>query len=127
MARRHLPLPAAFREAAIALRAIARQNRKHGNDYRSALEELYRLAAILELLHSICRPASAARIQRASAGSFRRVRLYVANMGRAWPTKNCNFSQRRIAIGCAKFGVTRQCTPRLITSTVTSGMATRTS
>jgi hypothetical protein len=46
MAKRHLPLPAAFRQAAIPLRAIVRQNRKQGTDYRPVLQELYHLAAI---------------------------------------------------------------------------------
>lgn len=46
MAMRHLPLPAAFREAAISLRAIIRRNRKHKTDCEPALQELYRLAAI---------------------------------------------------------------------------------
>jgi hypothetical protein len=46
MARRHLPLPAAFQHAAISLRAIVRQNRKQGTDSRLALQELYHLAAI---------------------------------------------------------------------------------
>jgi hypothetical protein len=46
LAMRHLPLPAAFREAAISLRANIRQHRKQKTDYRVALEELYRLAAI---------------------------------------------------------------------------------
>jgi hypothetical protein len=46
MAKRHLPFPGAFREAAISLRAIIRRNRKQKTDCRSALEELYYLAAI---------------------------------------------------------------------------------
>ena len=46
MAMRHLPLPAAFREAAISLRAIIRRHRKHKTDCEPALQELYRLAAI---------------------------------------------------------------------------------
>jgi hypothetical protein len=46
MAKRHLPLPAAFREAAIALRAIITQNRKQNADYKTALNDLYHLAAI---------------------------------------------------------------------------------
>src|ERR1019366_1649406 len=49
MAKRHLPLPGAFRDAAISLRAIIRQNRKQKTDCLSALEELYRLAAIWSL------------------------------------------------------------------------------
>lgn len=46
MAKRHLPLPGAFSEAAIALRAIIRQARKQKAGYDSALKELYQLAAI---------------------------------------------------------------------------------
>jgi len=44
MPKRHLPLPAAFREAAVALRAIIRSSRKEKISYDGALEELYRLA-----------------------------------------------------------------------------------
>lgn len=46
MAKRHLPLPGAFRDAAISLRAIIRQSRRQKTDCSPALEELYRLAAI---------------------------------------------------------------------------------
>jgi hypothetical protein len=49
MARRHLPLPAAFREAAIALRSIIRAKRKAGKPLDSELRELHRLAAIASL------------------------------------------------------------------------------
>jgi hypothetical protein len=40
MAKRHLPLPGAFWQAAIALRDIIRQARKQKTDYLPALEEL---------------------------------------------------------------------------------------
>lgn len=46
MAKRNLPLPAAFREAAIALRAIIRQKRKLGKPFESELAELHHLAAV---------------------------------------------------------------------------------
>lgn len=46
MAKRHLPAPAAFREAALALRAIIRECRKQKTDFSAALTDLYRLAAI---------------------------------------------------------------------------------
>jgi hypothetical protein len=46
MARRHLPLPAAFREAAISLRTIVRKGRKEGTSWDAPLEDLYRIAAI---------------------------------------------------------------------------------
>jgi hypothetical protein len=49
MARRHLPLPAAFREAAIALRSIIRTKRKASEPFDSELRELHRLAAIASL------------------------------------------------------------------------------
>jgi hypothetical protein len=49
MAKRYLPLPAAFREAAIALRAIIRAKRKAGQPVDSELSELHRLAAIESL------------------------------------------------------------------------------
>jgi hypothetical protein len=46
IARRHLPLPAAWREMAIALRAMIKQARKEGGDFEPQLRELYQLAAI---------------------------------------------------------------------------------
>ena len=46
MAKRHLPLPAAFREAAIALRALIRARRKDGEPFESELRELHGWAAI---------------------------------------------------------------------------------
>lgn len=49
MAKRNLPLPAAFREAAIALRAIIRVKRKTGAPSEAELTELHRLAAIASL------------------------------------------------------------------------------
>jgi len=49
MAKRNLPLPAAFREAAIALRAIIRTKRKTGASFEAELSELHRLAAIASL------------------------------------------------------------------------------
>ena len=42
----NLPLPAAFREAAIALRALIRNKRKDGIDYEDELKLLYTLAAV---------------------------------------------------------------------------------
>ena len=59
VAKRHLPLPAAFREAAISLRAIIRKHKKEKGDFRQALEELYRLAAIWSF-----QPAYAPRLQQ---------------------------------------------------------------
>lgn len=41
----HLPLPAAYREAAIALRALIRNKRKQADDWESELATLYNLAA----------------------------------------------------------------------------------
>ncbi|HKC02762.1 MAG TPA: hypothetical protein VKC17_05600 [Sphingomicrobium sp.] len=49
MAKRNLPLPAAFREASIALRAIIRTKRKTGTPFEAELSELHRLAAIASL------------------------------------------------------------------------------
>lgn len=46
MALRHLPLPAAFREASIALRAMIRAKRKAKLPYDDELRQLHRLAAI---------------------------------------------------------------------------------
>lgn len=47
MAIRHLPLPGAFHQAAVALRTIIRDKRKQKSDYSSELGQLYHLAAIL--------------------------------------------------------------------------------
>ena len=49
MAKRNLPLPAAFREAAIALRAIIRDKRKLGEPFQGELLELHQLAAVASL------------------------------------------------------------------------------
>ena len=68
MAKRHLPLPGAFWQAAIALRDIIRQVRKQKTDYLSALEELYRLAAI----ESFCLPY-APRLQQPGYNVMARV------------------------------------------------------
>ncbi len=46
IAQRHLPLPAAWDEMAVALRAMIRGDRKEGRDPEAHLRELYRLAAI---------------------------------------------------------------------------------
>ena len=46
LAKRNLPLPAAFRETAISLRAIIRHQRKQMLDYGNPLKMLYRWAAI---------------------------------------------------------------------------------
>jgi hypothetical protein len=46
MAEEHLPLPAAFQEAAVALRAIVRAHRVSGGEYGEELERLHKLAAI---------------------------------------------------------------------------------
>lgn len=45
LAQRNLPLPGAFREAAIALRALIRQRRQAKEEYGGLLEALYQLAA----------------------------------------------------------------------------------
>lgn len=50
IARQHFPLPAAFREAAIALRALIRARRKAGEPFEDILEEFYRTAAQSDLL-----------------------------------------------------------------------------
>ena len=68
MAKRHLPLPAAFREAATSLRAIIRQNRTQKTDCRRALEELYLLATIW----SFCVPY-APRLQQPGYNVLERV------------------------------------------------------
>ncbi|SOB86779.1 hypothetical protein SAMN06297144_1888 [Sphingomonas guangdongensis] len=49
MALRHLPLPAAFREAAIALRAMIRAKRKAKLPFEDELGQLHRLAAMASL------------------------------------------------------------------------------
>jgi hypothetical protein len=46
IARRHLPLPAAWREMAVALRAMIRAARKAGTDHGQHLVDLHRLAAL---------------------------------------------------------------------------------
>ncbi len=46
MARRHLPLPAAWREMAVALRTTIRQARKEKRPYEDLLRELHHLAAM---------------------------------------------------------------------------------
>ena len=46
MAKRHLPLPAAWRELALAHRAIIRQKRRAGSDISENLCELYHFAAM---------------------------------------------------------------------------------
>lgn len=46
LALKHLPLPAAFREASVALRALIREKRKQQQDYEEELAFLYWLAAI---------------------------------------------------------------------------------
>lgn len=56
LARRHLPRPAAFREASIALRAMIRLRRKASEPHDDLLGELYRLAAQHSLLHSAADP-----------------------------------------------------------------------
>ena len=49
MAMRHLPLPAAFREASIALRAMIRAKRKAKLPYEDELRQLHRLGAMSSL------------------------------------------------------------------------------
>lgn len=49
MARRHLPLPAAWREMAIALRTKIRAARKQESDYEDLLREFHNLAAMWSL------------------------------------------------------------------------------
>lgn len=46
IARRHLPLPAAWREMAIALRAMIKDSRKAERDFQPELRELHQLAGI---------------------------------------------------------------------------------
>ncbi|TBZ57127.1 hypothetical protein [Rhizobium leguminosarum] len=46
MARRHLPLPAAWREMAVALRTKIRNARKTRTEYQDLLQELHHLAAM---------------------------------------------------------------------------------
>ena len=46
MAKRHLPLPAAFREAALALRATIRAHKKSSADFDAELRELHHWAAV---------------------------------------------------------------------------------
>lgn len=46
LALENLPLPASFREAAVATRALIREKRKHGEKYDEELALLYWLAAI---------------------------------------------------------------------------------
>jgi hypothetical protein len=46
----NLPLPAAFREAAAALRALIRIERKEGSEWQSRLKRLYDLAAYESLM-----------------------------------------------------------------------------
>jgi hypothetical protein len=54
IAMRHLPLPAAFSEAAISLRSIIRQKKKKKIEYEAELRLLFHLAAIW----SFCAPYS---------------------------------------------------------------------
>lgn len=51
-ALQHLPLPAAFREAAIALRALIRERRRGDLRYDDHLRRLYRLACIHDFLYA---------------------------------------------------------------------------
>ncbi|MGM4913152.1 hypothetical protein [Rhizobium sp. 768_B6_N1_8] len=46
MARRHLPLPAAWREMAVAIRMKIRKARKEKTGYEDLLQELHHLAAM---------------------------------------------------------------------------------
>jgi hypothetical protein len=46
MASRHLPLPAAWREMAVALRTKIRKARKEKISYENLLRELHHLAAM---------------------------------------------------------------------------------
>jgi hypothetical protein len=46
MARRHLPLPAAWREMAVAIRTKIRKARKEKTGYEDLLQELHHLAAM---------------------------------------------------------------------------------
>lgn len=50
LALEFLPLPGAFREAAIPLRAMIRERRKTGQSVEYLLEQLYRLAALQDVL-----------------------------------------------------------------------------
>lgn len=52
MALQYLPLPAAFREAAISIRALVRQRRGTGEDHADLLDALYRLAVEESFLFS---------------------------------------------------------------------------
>ena len=52
IALNYLPLPAAFREAAVALRAQIRERRKQGAEYGELLTGLYTLAAWHSFLHA---------------------------------------------------------------------------
>jgi hypothetical protein len=52
IARQHQPLPGAFREAAIALRALIREARKAGEDDAALLSDLYLTGARDSFLHS---------------------------------------------------------------------------
>lgn len=49
VARNALPIPAAWRECSIALRAKIRENRKAGEPYTSELENLHRLSALASI------------------------------------------------------------------------------
>ena len=49
MALRHLPLPGAFREASVALRAMIRARRKSKLPFEEELNQLHRLAAMASL------------------------------------------------------------------------------
>lgn len=58
LANANLPLPAALREACIALRAIIRDQRKSADDFSYALEQLYRVAALDDFFYGKARMGS---------------------------------------------------------------------
>ena len=68
MAMKYLPLPGAFYQAAISLRAIIREKRKRNIEFESDLKPLFHLAAIL----SFCIPY-AIRLQQPGYNVFARV------------------------------------------------------
>lgn len=80
MAMRHLPLPGAFHQAAVSLRAIIREKRKQKTEYEPYLIPLYHLAAIL----SFCIPY-AARLKQPGYNVFARVPFSeFSRMSLAW-------------------------------------------
>jgi hypothetical protein len=85
IAEEHLPLPGAFQEAAVSLRALIRRQRSSGEGYLAELEHLHSLAAIW----SFCVPF-ASRLQQPGYNVMARVPFAeFKTMDLTWNTIGC--------------------------------------